>query len=89
MKTYLAFARAQSDERKHKRHRKLYDTAQNIGSFEKCFLDRAGLADELSRSVYVLDATVIATTAVDALGEIWVRDFPLGVTPAKDLDPGE
>lgn len=44
--------------------------------FERYFHDRADLADELARTGHVLDACVLATTALDALGEIWVHDFP-------------
>jgi hypothetical protein len=51
--------------------------------FERYFHDRADLADELSGRGHVFEASVLATTALDALAEIWVHDFP---TEAKALD---
>jgi hypothetical protein len=55
--------------------------------FEKYFHDRADLADELSRGGYALEASVLATTALDALAEIWVHDFP-AEGKALDVEAG-
>jgi hypothetical protein len=50
------------------------DTSDNA-YFERYFHDRAELADELSAGGRSIDANIIATTALDALGEVWLHDF--------------
>jgi hypothetical protein len=44
--------------------------------FVRHFQDRADLAEELHGRGFTVDARIIASTALDALGEVWFRDFP-------------
>jgi len=45
--------------------------------FTRYFHERAAVADDLAAHDRSVDANIIATTALDALGEVWLHDFPL------------
>ncbi len=44
--------------------------------FEHYFYKRAQLADDMATSGSVVDAYTLATASLDALAEIWLKDFP-------------
>lgn len=45
--------------------------------FREYFEDQAAVADDLCERGFVLNACITATAAIDALAEIWGRDFPI------------
>jgi hypothetical protein len=51
------------------------DTSDNE-YFARYFHDRADLADELAGREFSVEAHILASTALDALGEVWLHDFP-------------
>jgi hypothetical protein len=44
--------------------------------FERFFHNRADVADKLADSGSLIDSLILSTTALDALAEIWLHDFP-------------
>jgi hypothetical protein len=52
-------------------------------NFAHHFHDRAALAEELGGRGFSLDAQILATTALDALGEVWMHDFPNDLAAMK------
>jgi hypothetical protein len=45
-------------------------------AFERYFLARAELAEDLWSKEWRLEASILITTSLDALGAIWMHDFP-------------
>ena len=45
--------------------------------FERFFHDRAVAADDLHERGFRVEANIVATTAIDALAEVWLHDFPM------------
>ncbi len=51
------------------------DTTDNE-HFKSYFHMRADVAEDLHKAGWTVDANIVATTALDALAEVWLHDFP-------------